>query len=109
MSSLYDNINEYIDSLSAKAPIPACYRYLAVGSHKLEIPYEEISTLLAIRLFEHLKPTLDLRPTEDWFKYDMTNLQLVPTNHQRQPDAGRPSIADRWQPDLPSWHDLGRG
>ncbi|MCL2577103.1 MAG: tubulin-like doman-containing protein [Defluviitaleaceae bacterium] len=78
MGAMYDNINEYIDSLSAKAPIPACYRYLAVGSTKLEIPYEEISTLLAIELFKRLQPTFDLRPTEETFKTDMTALRLVP-------------------------------
>jgi hypothetical protein len=78
MSSMYDNINGYITRLNAEAPVPACYRYLAVGCHKLEIPYEEISTLLAVRLFERLKPTLELRPTEETFKVDMRNLRLVP-------------------------------
>jgi len=78
MKSMYDNIDTYITSLDTSAPIPACYRYLAVGSHKLEIPFEEISTLLAIRLFERLKPTFDLRPNEETFKADMTRMQLVP-------------------------------
>ena len=80
MSSMYSNINGYITTLTSNSPIPACYRYLAVGSHKLEIPYEEISTLLAIRLFERLRPTLDLRPTDKTFKEDMRHMNLVPTD-----------------------------
>jgi hypothetical protein len=44
----------------------------------MEIPYEEISTLLAIEVFNRLKPTLDLRPTEETFKVDMRALRLVP-------------------------------
>ena len=78
MSSMYSNISGYITTLATIAPLPACYRYLAVGSHKLEIPYEEISTLLAVRLFELLAPTLALRPTEETFKIDMRALRLVP-------------------------------
>ena len=80
MSQMYDNIDAYMISLSSRAPLPACYRYLAVGSHKLEIPYEEISTLLAVRLFEKLAPIFALRPTEDSFKTDMTSLRLIPKN-----------------------------
>lgn len=80
MSQMYDNIDAYMISLTSRAPLPACYRYLAVGSHKLEIPYEEISTLLAVRLFEKLAPIFALRPTEESFKTDMTSLRLVPKN-----------------------------
>ncbi|MCL2387549.1 MAG: tubulin-like doman-containing protein [Defluviitaleaceae bacterium] len=96
MSAMYDNINEYIDSLSSKAPIPACYRYLAVGSHKLEIPYEEISTLLAIELFKRLKPTFEARPTEDTFKADMTTLRLIPKDivHNSMTRGLQPSPLD---------------
>lgn len=78
MSQMYDNIDTYMGTLAARAPLPACYRYLAVGSHKLEIPYEEISTLLAVRLFERLKPIFALRPTEESFVADMTSLRLIP-------------------------------
>ncbi|MDR0468958.1 MAG: tubulin-like doman-containing protein, partial [Peptococcaceae bacterium] len=80
IESMYNNINGYIDVIETKARIPANYRYLAVGTHKLEIPYEEISTLLAIRLFEKLEPVFGLLPTEETFKNDMTVLRLVPQN-----------------------------
>ena len=80
MSQMYDNIDAYMISLTARAPLPACYRYLAVGSHKLELPYEEISTLLAVRLFEKLAPIFALRATEESFKTDMTSLRLIPKN-----------------------------
>ncbi len=80
MSQMYDNIDNYLQSISGKAPIPACYRYLAVGSHKLEIPYEEISTLFAVRLFERLAPIFAQRVTEESFKTDMNSLRLIPKN-----------------------------
>ena len=91
MDAMYSNISGYITTLTTLAPMPACYRYLAVGSHKLEIPYEEISTLLAVRLFEKLEPTLALRPTEDTFKADMRDLRLIP----------REVIHDSLQHDVP--------
>ncbi|MDR0935252.1 MAG: tubulin-like doman-containing protein [Oscillospiraceae bacterium] len=76
MSSMYDNINNYMDTLSASSPIPACYRYLALGSYKLEIPYEEISTLLAVRLFERLAPVFALTPSQEDFAKDMKYLKM---------------------------------
>lgn len=78
IDSMYDNIRTYMDDLTGEVSIPACYRYLAIGTHKLEIPYEEISTLLAIRLFERLEPIFALRPTEETFKADMKILRLIP-------------------------------
>ena len=80
IQQMYNNISGYVDTIAGKAAIPACYRYLAVGTHKLEIPYEEISTLLAVRLFERLQPIFALRPTEETFQADMTTLRLVPRN-----------------------------
>lgn len=96
MSQMYDNIDAYMISLASRAPLPACYRYLAVGSHKLEIPYEEISTLLAVRLFERLAPIFALRPTEESYKADMTTLRLIPKNviHNSLTDKVPPSPVD---------------
>ncbi|MDR1299231.1 MAG: tubulin-like doman-containing protein, partial [Oscillospiraceae bacterium] len=96
MSSMYDNIDNYMMSLSSKAPLPGCYRYLAVGTQKLEIPYEEISTLLAVRLFERLAPTLALRPTEESFQADLRALRLVPQQviHSSLLERIPPSPAD---------------
>ena len=80
IQQMYNNISAYVDTIAGRAPIPACYRYLAIGTHKLEIPYEEISTLLAVRLFERLSPIFSLRPTEESFRADMVALRLVPKN-----------------------------
>ncbi|MDR3278563.1 MAG: tubulin-like doman-containing protein [Oscillospiraceae bacterium] len=77
---MYDNIGDFVREMSTNVPLPGCYRYIAVGTHKIEIPYSEISTLIAVRLFEKLAPILALRPTEDSYKRDLTELQLVPTN-----------------------------
>jgi hypothetical protein len=74
----YNNVNTYTNRISAGAPIPACYRYLAVGSSKLEIPYEEISTLISIRLFQQLQGTLNLTPDGDTYEKDMESLTLLP-------------------------------
>lgn len=96
MSQMYDNIDAYMVLLASQAPLPACYRYLAVGSHKLEIPYEEISTLLAVRLFERLAPIFAQRPTEESFKADMTTLRLIPKNliHNSLTEKVPPSPVD---------------
>ena len=79
MTGMYDNIKNYMAGIAAFAELPASYRYLTLGTHKLEIPYEEISTLLAIRLFERMEETFALRPTEETFKTDMRALGLSPT------------------------------
>jgi len=93
MSSMYDNINAYIDGLDSTALTPACYRYLAIGSHKLEIPYEEISTLLAAELFKRLQPTLDLRPVQQTWERDLLSMSMNPKRliHEILLDNVRPS------------------
>ena len=78
MGQTYDNIDGYINDLLRTAPMPACYRYLAVGTQKIEIPYEEISTLLAARLFENIAPILAQRPDKLKFEQDMKRIQLIP-------------------------------
>ena len=52
MASLYDNIQGYITTLTASAKYPAGYKFLSLGASKIEIPYTEISTLVAARVFQ---------------------------------------------------------
>ena len=51
MTQMYNNIQGYMTALETRAPYPACYKYLSVGAAKIEIPYTEISTLVAARVF----------------------------------------------------------
>ena len=91
--SVYDNIDNYLRSLSTTAPIPACYRYLSVGSSKLEIPYEEITTLLAALMFRKMRPMLAQRPTEQSYAKDLRELGLWPENviHESMREGIEPS------------------
>ena len=66
MTQMYNNINTYLDSLATGAVYPANHRYLSIGAAKLEIPYTEISTLIAARVFQHLgNGMFKNRPTKD--------------------------------------------
>ena len=68
MASMYNNIQGYITTLTASAKYPACYNYLSLGASKIEIPYTEISTLIAARVFERLDAGMfKNRPTETIF------------------------------------------
>ncbi len=74
MSSMYDNIAEHLNI--ATKTYPAFYRYLSVGSEWKEIPYTEITTLLAAKVFRHLAPLFAAQPSEASFRWDVKNLQL---------------------------------
>ncbi len=68
MASLYDNIQGYITTLTASAKYPAGYKFLSLGASKIEIPYTEISTLVAARVFQRLNEGMfKNRPTENQF------------------------------------------
>ena len=68
MASLYDNIRGYITTLTASAKYPAGYNFLSLGASKIEIPYTEISTLVAARVFQRLDAGMfKNRPTENQF------------------------------------------
>ena len=68
MASLYDNIQGYITTLTASAKYPAGYKFLSLGASKIEIPYTEISTLVAARVFQRLNAGMfKNRPTENQF------------------------------------------
>jgi len=99
MSSMYTNILAYNETAAKNGKYPACHKYLAVGTEKLEVPYEEISTLIAARLFQLLRPTLELRPDAANFEKDMdvryklrtlsTINTLFNTNMPQSPRAGK--------------------
>ena len=68
MTQMYSNIQGYMTALETRAPYPACYKYLSVGAAKIEIPYTEISTLVAARVFERLEQGMFRnRPNEEEF------------------------------------------
>ncbi len=74
MSSMYVNIAVHLNI--ATKTYPACYRYFSVGSAWKEIPYTEIATLLAAKVFHHLESVLSAEPSEASFRRDVKNLQL---------------------------------
>ncbi|MBQ8249987.1 MAG: hypothetical protein IJY93_08970 [Clostridia bacterium] len=78
LKEMYDNISGYITT--AQKPYPANYNYLSIGSDKLEIPYTEITTLVAARVFEKLAPVFNKAPEPQTFEMDLRNLELTP-NH----------------------------
>lgn len=78
LKEMYDNIAGHV--VIANKPYPANYNYLSVGSDRLEIPYTEITTLIAARVFEKLEPVFNCEPSKDMFEIDMRNLELTP-NH----------------------------
>ncbi|MDO4649491.1 MAG: tubulin-like doman-containing protein, partial [Eubacteriales bacterium] len=68
MPQMYSNIQGYITDLASTAKYPAGYNYLSLGASKIEIPYTEISTLIAARVFERLdRGMFRNRPTEQSF------------------------------------------
>ncbi len=105
---MYDNIAGHI--AGAKKPHPANYNYLSIGSDKLEIPYTEITTLVAARVFKKLEPVFQNEPTKELFDTDMYKLELTP-NHLKtfiqrdvamNPVQGaKEKYADIWPNNLP--------
>ena len=68
MASMYDNIQLYIRRIAGSAKYPAGHNYLSLGAAKIEIPYTEISTLIAARVFQRLNAGMfQNRPTEKQF------------------------------------------
>ena len=76
LSSMYDNIDGHI--VVANKPYPANYSYLSVGSDRLEIPYTEITTLIAARVFEKLDPIFQREPDRETFNQDLRSMELTP-------------------------------
>lgn len=77
LSQMYDNIRDHTLLATANARYPANYKYLSVGSSDIEIPYREIMTLLAARMFEKLNPVFRRVPDNQTFQQDLMHLQLT--------------------------------
>jgi len=74
LSQMYDNIEGHINA--SQKTHPANYRYLSVGADRVEIPYTEITTLVAARVFEKLEPTFMKQPDKASFDADRFALGL---------------------------------
>lgn len=77
IKSMYDNISSHIALASGGMPYAANYSYLSVGSSQLEIPYTEITTLLAARVFEMLEPVFQRDVTKKSFERNQAELRLT--------------------------------
>ncbi len=76
LKAMYDNIAGHI--ASANKPYPANYNYLSIGSDKIEIPYTEITTLVAAKVFAMLEPVFNKEPERGPFQDDLRHLELTP-------------------------------
>lgn len=76
LKSMYDNISGHITV--ASKPYAANYNYLSIGSDKIEIPYTEIATLVAARVFAKLEPVFRQAPDRNKFNMDLRHLELTP-------------------------------
>jgi hypothetical protein len=97
ISSMYDNIARFMNHANAnKGAFSGNRRYLSVGMNKLEVPYDEIVTLLGARLFQELQETLSMVPTRETFQADMRELDLIPEPvvHNSLQDGIPPSPLD---------------
>lgn len=74
LNEMYDNIAGHI--VIAQKPYPANYNYLSVGSAKIEIPYTEITTLVAARVFSKLEPMFNSAPNHDTFNGDLFRMEM---------------------------------
>lgn len=77
LTQMYDNISDHISLATANAKYPANYKYQSVGSSAIEIPYREIMTLLAARMFEKLNPVFRLAPNNQTIQQDLNYLHLT--------------------------------
>lgn len=108
LNEMYDNISGHI--VVAQKPYPANYNYLSVGSSKIEIPYTEITTLVAARVFAKLEPMFNNVPTHeslnaDMFRMEMSNDQMWAYIHRdiiSNPLMGKKfSYSDIWPSNAP--------
>ena len=85
----YNNVAGYEANMNM--PYPANYHMESVGYMKLEIPYTEIMTLLAARVFEKLDPMFKRAPDRDSFQNDLKNLQMTSDMLWNDVHAGIPA------------------
>ncbi len=105
---IYGNVAGHI--FAANKPFPANYGYLSIGYDKFEIPYTEITTLVAARVFKKLEPVFQNEPTKELFDTDMYKLELTPYHlekfieqdiEKRPIQGARERYADIWPNNLP--------
>ena len=77
-TSYYNAINDLFPICRKKALYPAAHQYLSVGSASVRIPYMEITTLLAARMFGKMENTVFSNSvTEESLQDDMTAMGLA--------------------------------
>ena len=78
LTSYYNAINSLFPICREKALYPAAHQYLSVGSASVRIPYMEITTLLAARMFGKMENTVFSNSvTEESLQDDMTAMGLA--------------------------------
>lgn len=78
LRSHYSNVSALLLECQNKALHPAAHQYLSVGSASVQIPYMEITTLLAGRMFERMENTVFSNPvTKASLQEDMTTMGLA--------------------------------
>ena len=78
LTSYYNAINSLFPICREKALYPAAHQYLSVGSASVRIPYMEIMTLLAARMFGKMENTVFSNSvTEESLQDDMTAMGLA--------------------------------
>ena len=78
LKSHYDNIDSLFRNCQNEAIFSAANQYLSVGSASVQIPYMEITTLLAARMFGKMENTIFSNPvTKTSLQDDMTAMGLA--------------------------------
>ncbi len=92
LSSYYNNVNTLLLNCQSKALYPAAHQYLSVGSASVRIPYMEITTLLAARMFGKMENTVFSNSvTKTSLQDDMTAMGLA---WEGDPDKGERMLQD---------------
>ena len=92
LSSYYNNVNTLLLNCQSKALYPAAHQYLSVGSASVRIPYMEITTLLAARMFGKMENTVFSNSvTKTSLQDDMTAMGLA---WEGDPNKGERMLQD---------------
>ena len=92
LSSYYNNVNTLLLNCQSKALYPAAHQYLSVGSASVRIPYMEITTLLAARMFCKMENTVFSNSvTKTSLQDDMTAMGLA---WEGDPNKGERMLQD---------------
>jgi hypothetical protein len=92
LKSHYDNISNLLIGVRNDAKFPAAHQYLSVGSASVQIPYMEVTTLLAERMFEKMDKDVFSNPvTKTSLQDDMSAIGLA---WEGDPDKGDRMLQD---------------